>query len=73
MLLKERLAALFEPKEVKEIREITAKEAARIEEGRVTVAYLRGEVSMEEYQQTLDKLYPLIKLDLRKLAQELKR
>ena len=47
MLLKERLVALFEPKEVKEIREITAQEAARIEEGRVTVAYLRGEVSME--------------------------
>jgi len=72
MLLKERLVALFEPKEVKEIREITAQEAARIEEGRVTVAYLRGEVSVEEYKQTCDRLAPLTKLDLRKLAQHLK-
>jgi hypothetical protein len=73
MSLKESLAVIFEPKEVKEAREIQMAESARHLESLATGAYLEGRISIDDYH-FLNKLtYPFTKPDLRKLAQNVNR
>ena len=72
MSLRENIRFLFEPRGLKNAREIIAEDAAREEEGQATADYLRGKISLQERQKIYDKLYPLTKLDFRKFAQDVR-
>jgi hypothetical protein len=63
----------FEPKEVKEAREIERIESARRLEKLGTKAFLEGQITPGDYQLLNELTSPITRLDLRKLAQDIKR
>jgi hypothetical protein len=69
----ERKRSLFESRKVKNAREIAEMDEARKKEGQAVVAYLKGEIPIEEYRKRLEETYPITHLDFRKLATELDR
>lgn len=59
MSLKESVQNLFKPKEVKEAERVARFESAVRQEDQVTVAYLTGEISLEQYNQRLEITRPI--------------
>lgn len=71
MSLRENIQNLFKPEAVKEAEKALERRKTFRQEGVATVAYLEGNISLDEYRERLKTTFPLTKLDLRKLASEL--
>lgn len=68
MSLKEKAQNLFKPREVSQAEKLMKRDEAYQQEEQSIVAYIKGEISSEEYHQRMAETYPLTKIDLRKLA-----
>lgn len=68
MSVRERIQNLFKPSEVKQAEHLARVDEALKQERVVTAEYLQGNISLDEYNQSLAKTYPLTKIDLRRLA-----
>lgn len=71
MSLRERIQNLTKPKAVKQAEHLAKVDEALNQERVVTAEYLQGNMSLDEYNQSLAKTYPLTKIDLRRLASEI--
>jgi hypothetical protein len=73
MSLRECFQNIFKPREIKEAEELSRIDEANKAERLTTAAYLRGKISLEEYNQRMDKTSLLTRIDFRRLASHLNR
>lgn len=73
MSVRENIRNLFKPRGVKEAEEIAKLEGANIAERRTTAAYLRGNISLGEYNQRMEETSPITRIDFKRLASHLNR
>jgi len=72
-MISEKIRSIFYPDSENEQKELEAINAAYEEEEIATGKYLRGEMSLDEYVEVMEKLTPLTAIDLRALAKSAKR
>lgn len=75
-MLHELARVVFKPEEVrqeKEAKEIKRMESANRLERLATKAYLEGQITAKDYQLLNELTFPITKIDLRKLAQDVNR
>ncbi|KKS95110.1 MAG: hypothetical protein UV71_C0012G0031 [Microgenomates group bacterium GW2011_GWC1_43_13] len=68
MPLKESLSNIIKPNGPGQVGEFTGLGEALREENRVSVAFLKGEISLEEYYQCLEKTCQVTNTNFRELA-----
>ena len=66
MSFKENLSNILN---LEKTEQLTVTEAHK-QEGRATVAFLEGKISLEKFHQSLKETHPLTKINLRKLASQ---
>lgn len=72
MSIKENLHNLFKPKDVKRAEYLEKLSKAHQEERRATEEYLFGKISLNEYNELLEKTHPITKFNLRRTAWKLR-
>ena len=73
MAPKEKIHAFFESDAGQRKNIAEGREVAFREKYLASVAYLKGELTLNGYKQVLDRLFPLTKMNFDKIAQELQK
>ena len=70
MSIRENIQNIFKPKGIREAEKIAQLNEVALIGDRATAAYMRGEISVEQFSDTLEEIYPVSKINPRKPASD---